>query len=121
MSERGLELRGGTVADAVLARLAPVQKIGGREETSDRLHGAALAIDRVLCFRVTRSALSGHRERQMPAGAGTRDAELLGVDLELGGIVPHEPDGAMNVLLDFRDEEPRLRAVHDRKHRVAAF
>ena len=55
----------------------------------------------------------------MPARAGARDAEFVRVDAVLGGIVPHEPDCAVNVLLDFRNDKPRLRSVHDRKHRIA--
>src|SRR6266542_6392408 len=57
----------------------------------------------------------------MPAGAGARDAKLVRFDIESGGIVPYESDSAMNILLDFRDEEPRLRAVYDCKHGVTAF
>src|ERR1051326_3095049 len=55
----------------------------------------------------------------MAARAAAGDAEFVRADAVVGGIMPEKGDGEMNVLLDFRDDEPRLRAVHDGKHRVA--
>src|SRR6266542_6027902 len=56
----------------------------------------------------------------MSARARAGDAELVRLHAVFCGVVAHEPDSPMNVLLDFRNGESGLRTMHDGENRVAA-
>ena len=56
----------------------------------------------------------------MAAGARTEDPEVVGLHPVLRGMRADEPHGAVDVLGDLRDHEPRLGTVHDAEDRVAA-
>src|SRR6185437_11123469 len=121
-AERRLELGpDGPDAYFTIAGFRPVEKVGGRKETCDRLHGAALAIHGVFRIGIAGAALRAHGERQMSSGAAAGDAESVGIHTVRCRIEPHETHRAMDVLLDFRDGELRLRSMHDGKHSVSAI
>ena len=57
----------------------------------------------------------------MPARAGAGNAKLVRPYAIFRSVVANESDRAMNVLLDFRDDEAGLRTMHDGKNRVTAL
>ena len=85
-AKRRFELRGGTVTNSVFTGLAPVQKIRRRKKARDRLHGAALAVNRVFGLGIARAALRSHGERQMPARARERRRLALADLVEMDAV-----------------------------------
>lgn len=119
--ERRLEPARGLEIHPILIWPAPIQEIGRRVKTRHGLHGAALAVQDVLGVRFTRPALRAHCQREMPTRTAAANAEFIRIDAPSTGVMPHESDGTMNILLNLRDDKSRLRSVHDRKHGVAAL
>ena len=58
-------------------------------------------------------------QREVPAGRAAVDADPVGVDAVILGVVADEPDGPVHVLDDLGDGEPGLAAVDDGEDRVA--
>ena len=54
----------------------------------------------------------------MTAGAGSGDADAVGVDLPLGSVVANESHGSMHVAHNVSDFVPWLRPVDDSEDRV---
>src|SRR5579862_1411438 len=57
----------------------------------------------------------------MTARAAAGDAKVVGINTVFGGVMAYEPDGAVDVALDFRDGVFGLRAVDDGEDGVTAF
>src|SRR6266567_8030115 len=57
----------------------------------------------------------------MAARAAPGDAQMIRSNPVFGGVVADEPDGAMNVLLDFGDVKFRLRTMNHGKDGVASI
>src|SRR6185369_3716615 len=55
----------------------------------------------------------------MTARTAAGDAELVWIDSPTVGVVPHEANRPVDILLDLRDDKPWLRPVHDREHSVS--
>ncbi len=110
-TEGGSEVLKGADAHRVVAWFAPVEVIGWGKEAGDGLDGAALAVNEVAGFGVTGAALDAEFEGEVSAGAGAENAEFIGMGSERGRVMADPADGAVDVLLDFRDLEFGLGAM----------
>ena len=104
---------------AILARLAVVEEVGRREEAGDRLDPAGALVDRVLGIWFAQVARGPLHQRQVPAGRAAADADPVGIDVIVLGMIPDEPNGPVHVLEDLGDRVLGLAAVDDREDRVA--
>ena len=107
-SERRLMIGG---VDHLLARLAEVEQVGGREEAGDRLHPARLPVHRVFGIGVTLVARHAEHQRQVPTRRAAVDPDPIRVDAVVLGMMTDEPDGAVHVLDDLGHGEAGLAAV----------
>src|SRR5277367_3210062 len=91
--ERRLVPDRGAEAHSVIARLAPIQKIGRRIKAGDALDGAAFALDRIAGAGVAGPALGSDGETKVSTGAAAGDAQALGIHPIVRRVVSHETDG----------------------------
>lgn len=104
----------------VLRRLAQVQQIGDRVEDRDRLHGAALAVHRVLGIRRARATAGGEHQAEVAPGASAGHPDARRVDPVGARTQADEADRAVHVVHDFHDRGLGLGDVADREDGVPA-
>ena len=118
--ETALEVGQRAAAQSDLTGLAIVEEIGRRIETGDRLNAARHLVDGVRGLRIARVAGCPLHQREVPARRSARDADAVGVDLKVLGMIPDVADRPVHVLEDLRNRELGLAAMHDREDGVAA-
>ena len=107
-SERWLMIGG---VDHLLARLAEVEEVGGREEAGNRLHPTRLPIHRVFGIGITLVTRRPEHQRQMTSCRPAVDPDPIRVDAVVLGMMTDEPDGSVHVLDDLGNGEAGLAAV----------
>ena len=96
-----------------------VSHVRGAEPVDDALHAAGLVEVPALALQLLHVAGGAEHGDQVAAGRGAPDADVVGVEVVLGGVGPQPADGRLAVLDLGREDGVLAQAVVDAGHGVA--